>query len=84
MDGYVVRKVDPDRAEDKRQRRVDGVRYPPHDVKDMRVVVTELELWEVEANIGVYFAWSYWRSYFNSKPDYTVLIRQTSAESVNA
>lgn len=79
-DGYVVRKVDPDDADTKRQETVESVRYPPGCAAHERVVVSELELWQVEANIGGYFSLSYWKSLLNRKEDYTVVIRQTDYE----
>ena len=49
-------------------------RYPPEDIPD--VVVSELELWEVDSNIGGFFSLSYWRSVFNNRPDYNILLKQ--------
>ena len=43
------------------------------------MVVTELELWEVEVNVGgwwKWFTWSFWRSVLNMKPDYNVVLQQ--------
>ena len=61
--------------EDKKREVIDGVRYPEQDVPG--VVVTELEIWEVDTNIGGVLTWSYWRSYFNRRPDYNILLKQT-------
>ncbi len=76
--GYVVRKVDPDDAEKTDQ--IDSVRYPPFSADHTGAVVSELELWEVEANFGGYLSLSYWKSVLNRKNDYTVIIRQTDQE----
>ncbi len=79
---YVVRKVDLDDADANRQGTIDSVRYPPEEASG--VVVTELELWEVKANIGGYFSLSYWKSLLNSKPDYAVVLYQTDPEDEDA
>ena len=40
------------------------------------MVASELELWEVDSNIGGFFSLSYWRSIFNNRPDYNILLKQ--------
>ena len=43
------------------------------------MVVTELELWEVEVNVGGWWkwlTWSFWRSLLNMKPDYNIILHQ--------
>ena len=54
-------------------------RYPPEDLPD--VVVSELEVWEVDSNIGGFFSRSYWRSVFNKRPDYNILLRQRDLDA---
>ena len=54
-------------------------RYPPEDSPD--VVVSELEIWEVDKNIGGFFSRSYWRSAFNKRPDYNILLRQRDLDA---
>ena len=49
-------------------------RYPPQELPN--AVVSELELWEVEANISGYCSLSYWRSVFNRRPDYNIILQQ--------
>ena len=55
-------------------RLVDRVRYPPTEIED--VVTTTIDLWEVESNIGGFFSVSYWRSLFNFKKDYNIVLHQ--------
>ena len=40
------------------------------------MVVSELELWEVDAHFGGFFSLSYWRSFFNRRPDYNIILQQ--------
>ena len=40
------------------------------------MVVSELELWEVDSNYGGLFSLSYWRSVFNRRPDYNIILQQ--------
>ena len=54
-------------------------RYPQEDLPD--VVVSELELWEVDSNIGGFFSMSYWRSIFNNRPDYNVILKQRDLDT---
>ena len=49
-------------------------RYPPQELPN--VVVSELELWEVESNIIGCCSLSYWRSVFNRRPDYNIILQQ--------
>ena len=80
IEGYVVRKIDPGDAEKRRQGTIDVMRHPSFDVDD--VVVSELELWEVDVNIGGFFSLSYWKSLLNRTPDYTVVLRQTDPDEM--
>ena len=54
-------------------------RYPLQELPD--VVVSELELWEVDANAGGFFSLSYWRSIFNNRPDYNIILKQQDLDT---
>ena len=54
-------------------------RYPLQELPD--VVVSELELWEVDANVGGFFSLSYWRSIFNRRPDYNIILKQQDLDT---
>ncbi|KAL5493790.1 hypothetical protein EMCRGX_G015017 [Ephydatia muelleri] len=55
-------------------RLIDSVSYPPKEIQDK--IFTRITLWEVESNVGGMLTWSYWRSFFNGRPDYNVLVHQ--------
>ena len=58
-------------------RRLAEIRYPPEDTQG--VVNTELQLWQVAANIGGFFTYSYWRSitsFLNPSVDYNIILNQ--------
>jgi len=57
---------------------IKNVRYPPPDVNvDAEDAVTsELGLWEVDTNVGGYLSLSYWKSVFNFKKDYSIILQQ--------
>ena len=40
------------------------------------MVVSELELWEVDSNVTGCFSLSYWRSKFNHRRDYNIILKQ--------
>ena len=48
--------------------------YPPQE--DARYISTNIGLWEVDANVSGKFTWSYWKSIFNNKKDYNILLHQ--------
>ncbi len=48
--------------------------YPPEEIED--VISTEIILWEVDSNVGGYFSWNYWKSLFNMKKDYNIVLHQ--------
>ena len=54
-------------------------RYPLQEQED--VVVSELELWEVDSNVGGFFSLSYWRSVFNRRPDYNIILKQQDLDT---
>ena len=54
-------------------------RYPPKDLPD--VVVSELELWEVDANVSGCFSLSYWRSKYHHCPDYNIILKQQDLDT---
>ena len=45
------------------------------------MVVSELEIWEVDSNIGGFFSRSYWHSVFNKRPDYNILLKQRDLDA---
>ena len=47
---------------------------PSYEVPDK--ISTKITLWEVEANVGGMLTWSYWKSVFNWRPDYNVIVHQ--------
>eukprot|EP00731_Ephydatia_muelleri_P020818 Em0013g545a len=55
-------------------RLLDSVSYPSYEVPDK--ILTKITLWEVEANVGGMLTWSYWKSVFNWRPDYNVIVHQ--------
>ena len=55
-------------------RLLDCVSYPPHELPDK--ILTKITLWEVESNVGGMLTWAYWKSVFNWRPDYNVIVRQ--------
>ena len=55
-------------------RLLDSVSYPSYEVPDK--ISTKITLWEVEANVGGMLTWSYWKSVFNWRPDYNVIVHQ--------
>ena len=72
---YVIHQVDglPTYTEGKGQL-LDSVSYPSHDLPDK--ISTKITLWEVEENVGGMLTWSYWRSLFNRRPDYNIIVHQ--------
>ena len=54
-------------------------RYPLQELPDE--VVSELELWEVDSNFGSFFSLSYWRSVFNNRPDYNIILKQQDLDT---
>ena len=56
-------------------RLINRVRFPPTKVEN--VVTTDIDLWEVDINVGGFFSFSYWRSIFNFKKDYNIILHQT-------
>lgn len=53
---------------------IESLRFPPTEIVD--VVTTEISLWEVESNVGGFFSISYWKSLFNRRKDYNVIVHQ--------
>ena len=51
--------------------------FPPSDLEIEDVVTTEISLWEVESNVGGIFSLSYWKSLFNNRKDYNIILHQT-------
>ena len=51
-----------------------SLNYPPKDIAG--VVTTEIALWEVDSNVGGIFTFSYWKSLFNRRKDYNVVLHQ--------
>ena len=51
--------------------------FPPSDLEIEDVVTTEISLWEVERNVSGLFSFSYWKSLFNKKRDYNIILHQT-------
>jgi len=74
---YVARTVD-ELPKSPPAQRFKNVRYPPPDVDvDTEDAVTsELGLWEADTNVGGYFSLSYWKSRFNFKKDYNIILHQ--------
>ena len=70
---YVIHQVNGLPTEGKGQLR-DSVSYPSHDLPDK--ILTKITLWEVEENVGGMLTWSYWRSVFNRRPDYNIIVHQ--------
>ena len=70
---YVVRDID-SLPQSPSARLIDRVRYPPTEIED--VVTTDIDLWEVDSNVGGFFSFSYWKSIFNFKKDYNVILHQ--------
>ena len=56
---------------------LDSRSFPPSDLEIEDVVTTEISLWEVESNVGGFLSLSYWRSLFNKRKDYNVILHQT-------
>lgn len=56
---------------------LDSRSFPPSDLEIEDVVTTEISLWEVESNVGGFFSLSYWKSLFNRRKDYNVILHQT-------
>ena len=54
-------------------------RYPLQDLPD--VVVSELELWEVDSDVGGCFSLSYWRSICNRGPHYNIILKQRDLDT---
>ena len=54
-------------------------RYPLQELPD--VVVSELELWEVDSLAGGFFSLSYWHSIFNNRPDYNIILKQQDLDT---
>ncbi|KAL5484164.1 hypothetical protein EMCRGX_G020615 [Ephydatia muelleri] len=72
---YVIREVQGLPVASK-GRLLDTVSYPPCEIVNNITVLTKITLWEIECNVGGMMSWSYWRSVFNRRPDYNVLIQQ--------
>ena len=51
--------------------------FPPSDLDIEDVVTTEILLWEVDSNVGGFFSLSYWKSLFNNRKDYNIILHQT-------
>lgn len=54
---------------------IESVHFPPQEISG--VVTTEIALWEVESHVGGLLSFSYWRSLFNRKKDYNIIVHQT-------
>ena len=48
------------------------------------MVVSELELWEVDLNVSGCFSLSYWHSKFNRRPDYNIILKQQDLDTQGA
>ena len=55
---------------------IDTRSFPPSDLEIEDVVITEISLWEVEINVGGFFTLSYWKSLFNRRKDYNIILHQ--------
>lgn len=56
-------------------------KYPPNDIAG--VVTTEIGLWEVDKNVGGLFTLSYWKSLFNRRKDYNIILHQKDPVTSN-
>ena len=77
MSGYAEYHVDQisDLPRTPPARIIDSLSFPPDlDISD--VVTTEISLWEVDSNVDGFFSLSYWRSLFNRKKDYNIILHQ--------
>ena len=74
---YVVRSVD-DLPKASSAQCINSVSYPPSDVDvdENDAVTSEIGLWEVDSNVGGYLSLSYWKSLFNFKKDYNIILHQ--------
>ena len=53
---------------------LESTHFPPEE--EAVVVTTGITFWEVEHNVGGFLTWSYWKSIFNMKKDYNILVQQ--------
>ena len=58
-----------------------SLHYPPKEIRGM--VTSEIALWEVERNVGGFFTLSYWKSVFNLRKDYNIILRQKDPVTSN-
>ena len=55
---------------------IDKLSFPPQEFSGDDVVTTEIALWEVDSNVGGVFSFSYWKSLFNRRKDYNIILHQ--------
>ena len=53
---------------------IESVHFPPQDISG--VITTEIAIWEVDSSVGSFFSLSYWKSLFNQKKDYNIIVHQ--------
>lgn len=51
-----------------------SMHYPQKERPD--VINTEIALWEVKRNVGGFFTFSFWKSVFNFRKDYNIILQQ--------